>query len=228
MNSAVVLCAGRGKRMNSGINKMYMEIGGKPLVLMTLESLISVPEIDELVVVISREDEALFNENVLERLECRKKISIAYGGDERQDSVYNGLQKVSDGCEIVLIHDGARPFASRDIVKRTIECAKSQGACAAGVPAKDTIKIVDGDGIVLDTPNRKDLWCIQTPQTFKLKLIKSAYEKAVSEGCAATDDSMIAEYAGEKVHIVMGDYENIKITTPEDIPFANAILERRR
>ncbi|KDR94332.1 2-C-methyl-D-erythritol 4-phosphate cytidylyltransferase [Peptoclostridium litorale DSM 5388] len=228
MNSAIVLCAGRGKRMKSGINKMYMEIWGRPLVLITLESMISVPEIDELVVVISREDEALFNEKVFERLECRKKISIVYGGSERQESVYNGLQKVSDGCEIVIIHDGARPFATRDMIKRTIECASAKGACAAGVPAKDTIKIVDEEGIVIDTPNRKELWCIQTPQTFKLDIIKRAYEKAVSEGYAATDDSMVAEYSGEKVQIVMGDYENIKITTPEDIPFAKAILERRR
>ena len=227
MNSAVILCAGKGKRMKSSINKMYMEIEGKPLVLMTLETMISIPEIDEIVVVISREDESMFNEVVMGRLECNKKISIAYGGDERQDSVYNGLQKIGCDCEIVLIHDGARPFVTRNIVNRTIECAKAGGACAAGVPAKDTIKIVDSEGIVVDTPDRKNLWCIQTPQTFKLDIIRKAYEKAVSEGYAATDDSMVVEYAGENVEIVMGSYENIKITTPEDIPFAKAILERR-
>jgi len=226
MNSAVIVCAGKGKRMKSDINKVYMSVGGKAVLQLTMEKFISLDEIDELVVVISRDDEELFAE-IKKHTDSSKPIKVACGGEERRDSVYNGLKLVDPACGIVLIHDGARPFVDKSDIIKSIECAKESGACALAVRVKDTIKIADDEGFVESTPERDKLWAVQTPQTFSYKLIMEAYSGAVDKGLVSTDDCMVAECAGHRVRLVEGSYENIKLTTPEDMLFAKEILKKR-
>ena len=156
-----------------------------------------------------------------------ENIKIAYGGEERQDSIYNGLQKVDKNCDIVLIHDGARPFVSHSIIDESIKVAQEKQAAVVGVPVRDTIKVVE-DGIVKHSPQRSTLWSAQTPQTFKYDLIMRAYEEAYKHNYYGTDDAMLVEHLGQSVSMVMGSYENIKITNPEDINVAEQILELRK
>ncbi|MZQ74899.1 MAG: 2-C-methyl-D-erythritol 4-phosphate cytidylyltransferase [Peptoclostridium sp.] len=226
MNSAVIVCAGRGKRMKSDINKVYMSVGGKAVLQLTMERFMSLDEIDELVVVISRDDEKLFSE-IKKDMDASKSVKVAYGGAERRDSVYSGLKLVDPACDIVLIHDGARPFVEKSDIIKSIECAKESGACALAVRVKDTIKLADDEGFVESTPERDRLWAVQTPQTFSYKLIMEAYARAVDIGLLATDDCMVAESAGHRVRLVEGSYENVKLTTPEDMLFAKEILKKR-
>lgn len=226
MNSAVIVCAGRGKRMKSDINKVYMSVGGKAVLQLTMEKFMSLDEIDELVVVISRDDEELFAE-IKKDIDSPKPVKVAYGGAERRDSVYSGLKLVDPACDIVLIHDGARPFVEKSDIIKSIECAKESGACALAVRVKDTVKLADDEGFVESTPERDRLWAVQTPQTFSYKLIMEAYSRAVDIGLLATDDCMVAESAGYRVRLVEGSYENIKLTTPEDMLFAKEILKKR-
>ena len=156
-----------------------------------------------------------------------KNIKIAYGGKERQDSIYNGLKLIDSRCEIVLIHDGARPFVSNIIINNSIKTAREKKAVVVGMPVKDTIKFVD-NGNIKDTPNRENLWSAQTPQSFEYKLIMRAYEEAYKHHYYGTDDSMLVEKIGQKVTMIMGSYDNIKITSPEDIGIGEQILNLQR
>ncbi|WP_069651019.1 2-C-methyl-D-erythritol 4-phosphate cytidylyltransferase [Caloranaerobacter ferrireducens] len=224
--SVIVPAAGMGKRMNSKINKQFIKIKDVPVLARTLIQFNNCDYIDEIIVV-TRYDEIDFcKKEVIEKYELYKVKNVIQGGRERQDSVYNGLKGVNKKSDIVLIHDGARPFIKREIIEENIKFALEYGACVTGVPVKDTIKKVDLNGEVVDTPNRKELWAIQTPQTFRYDLILKAYEKAQSDTFLGTDDSMLVERIGHKVKIVMGDYSNIKITTPEDLIIAEAIVNR--
>lgn len=225
MNSVVIVGAGKGKRMKSDINKVYLRVAGKPVLQLTIEKFMSMDEIDELVVVISRDDEEIFGE-MQRSIYISKPLKIAYGGAERRDSVYNGLRLVDTACDVVLIHDAARPLVDKADAIKSIECARENGACALAVRVKDTVKIADDEGFVESTPERDKLWAVQTPQTFKYKLIMEAYRMSIEEGLTATDDCMMAESAGFRVKLVEGSYENIKITTPEDMLFAKEILKR--
>ncbi|AHM55464.1 2-C-methyl-D-erythritol 4-phosphate cytidylyltransferase IspD [Peptoclostridium acidaminophilum DSM 3953] len=225
MNSVVIVGAGKGKRMKSDINKVYLRVAGKPVLQLTIEKFMSMDEIDELVVVISRDDEEIFGE-MQRSIYISKPLKIAYGGAERRDSVYNGLRLVDTACDVVLIHDAARPLVDKADAIKSIECARENGACALAVRVKDTVKIADDEGFVESTPERDKLWAVQTPQTFKYKLIMEAYRRSIEEGLMATDDCMMAESAGFRVKLVEGSYENIKITTPEDMLFAKEILKR--
>ena len=164
--------------------------------------------------------------NILDKYDFRD-IKIAYGGKERQDSIYNGLKKLDSNSDIVLIHDGARPFVSHAIINETIQVAKNKKAAVVGVPVRDTIKVVE-NGVVKSTPSRQTLWSAQTPQTFDKDLIIRAYENAYSKNFYGTDDSMLVEFLGQEVTMVLGSYENIKITNPEDINVAEQILNLRK
>ena len=226
MNSVIIVAAGSGKRMNLDINKQYIKIDGKEVIAHTIEVFYNNENIDEIIVCIKKEEESFFKTEILNKYNF-ENIKIAYGGKERQDSIYNGLKKLDSNSDIVLIHDGARQIVSHAIKNNVIEETKDKKAVVVGVPVKDTIKVVD-DGIVNDSPSREKLWSAQTPQTFEKDLIVRAYENAYKNNFYGTDDSMLVEFLGQEVKMVLGSYENIKITNPEDINVAKQILELRK
>ncbi|MDT3428585.1 2-C-methyl-D-erythritol 4-phosphate cytidylyltransferase [Paenibacillus forsythiae] len=221
----VVVAAGRGTRMGTEESKQYLLLQGKPIVLHTLEVFQRHERISEIVLVAGAED----------RERCRKWIDeyglskvkdIVAGGAERQHSVYRGLERLS--TEWVMVHDGVRPFVRPADIDACYEEAERTGASILAVPVKDTIKQVDGQGRVLSTPDRRSLWAVQTPQTFRLSQLRAAYEAAEKEGFVGTDDSSLAERAGIPVAVVEGSYDNIKITTPDDLEYAEFTVAKRR
>ena len=226
MNSVVIVAAGTGSRMNMDINKQFIKIYDKEVVAYTIDAFYNNENIDEIVVVVREDEEEFFMKHIIDKYDY-KNIKVAHGGKERQDSVYNGLKKVDTNSNVVIIHDGARPFISREIINESIKEASLNKAVVVGVPVKDTIKVIDNNNIIEDTPNRKYLWAVQTPQVFDYKLLMTAYENAYNKNYYGTDDAMLVEYIGQEVKMIMGSYENIKITTKEDIMFGENILKRR-
>ncbi len=226
---AVVLAAGSGRRMGGGIKKQYMLLGDKPVVYYPLK-VFQDSFIEEIVLVVSAGDVEYCRQEIVERYGFGKVRHIIEGGRERYDSVAAGL--CAADCDFVFIHDGARPFPTQDMLERLRQCVEKEGACVAGMPVKDTVKISDADGCILSTPDRRCVWQIQTPQVFACELIRNAYarlmekkDELAAQGIAVTDDAMVVErFAGHKVKLVEGSYENIKITTPEDIRIAEALL----
>ena len=225
MNGVVIVAAGSGSRMKRDINKQFIKLDGKEIIAYTIEKFYKSEDIDDIVIVIKENEEKCFIENIINKYGF-DNIKLAYGGKERQDSVYNGIKKLNRNCEIVLIHDGARPFVNEDIIKNSIEEAKENNAVVVGVPVKDTIKVVDSDGNIVDTPNRSLLWSVQTPQSFKYEIITKAYEYAYSNDYYGTDDAMLVEHIGYNVKMIEGSYDNIKITTEEDLHFGIQILNK--
>ena len=226
---AIVLAAGRGKRMQSDVAKQYMLVKGKPVLYYSLKAFED-SVADEIILVTAESEITYCKEEIVERYGFHKVVKIVAGGKERYHSVYNGLKACED-AEVVLIHDGARPFVDNDIIVRNINMVKEYGACVTGMPVKDTIKIADENGFVKETPRRDLIWMIQTPQTFRYELIKKSYDsffEKEEENCnrySVTDDSMMAEiFGGLKVKLVEGSYNNVKITTPEDMMLAETIL----
>ncbi len=227
--SALIAAAGQGKRMNSDINKQYLKLVDKPILAHTLEAFLQCDMIDEIILVVGQEEMGLCQEEVIDKYGFdQKPIKIVSGGKERQESIFNGLKAVAKETEIVVTHDGARPFITVDIIERSIVGAHDNGAVGVGVPVKDTIKVVDEDTNIVDTPERSKLWQIQTPQTFVYDLLKEAHLHAQNDDFLGTDDSVLVEKIGHKVKMIKGSYENIKITTPEDIFFGEAILKKRQ
>lgn len=224
MNSVVIVSAGRGSRMKADINKQFLKLKGKEVIAHTIDKFYNNKNIDEIVVVVKEDEADFFRRNIIDKYGY-KNIKIAFGGKERQDSVFNGLKAVNERCDIVLIHDGARPFVTDEIIKNSIECAKKNKCVIVGVPVKDTIKIINKDNEVCDTPNRSTLWSIQTPQVFEYSSIIKAHQRAKEENYYGTDDSMLMEYFGYNVKVVEGSYNNIKITTPEDLKIGEEILK---
>lgn len=216
--SAIVLAGGSGKRMKSKIRKQYIEIHGKPLIYYSLAAFQN-SAVEKIVLVCSAGDEEYCLHEIVEKYSLNKVCNIVSGGKERYHSVYEGLKALKD-TEYVLIHDGARPFVTNDIIQRSIECAKQYKACVVGMPTKDTIKISDENGFVKSTPNRSSVWNIQTPQSFEYNLIKEAYEKifALENSLEITDDAMVVESTSDvQIKLLEGSYMNIKITTPDDL-----------
>ena len=224
MNGVVIVAAGTGSRMNMGINKQFIKLEGKEIIYYTIEKFYKNENIDDIVVVVKEEEAEFFRKEILDKYNF-KNIKLAYGGKERQDSVYNGLKSLDKNCNIVLIHDGARPFVSNRIIDKSIEEAKENKAIVVGVPVKDTIKVIDNDKNIVDTPNRNILWAVQTPQTFDYNLLIKSYEDAFKDGFYGTDDAMLVERIGYKVKMVEGSYNNIKITTQEDLGLGSQILK---
>lgn len=245
--TAIVLAAGSGRRMKSDVAKQYMPLGGRPLIWYALHAIEESSVIDDCILVACREDilNGYVREQIVERCGFHKVTSIVPGGAERYDSVYSALrmladaktqdakgQEMSDDGGYVFIHDGARPFLTEDILKRCLAEVERTGACVAGMPVKDTIKIADGEGYAVQTPDRALLWQIQTPQVFETALITEAYERLMQEkerlaaaGIQITDDAGVVETLMERpVKLVEGSYRNIKVTTPEDIAVAEAFL----
>ncbi len=221
---AIILSAGKGKRMNSDISKQYLPVNGKPVLFYTLQAF-EESQVDDIVIVASKEDITYIREKILEPYDMKKVKDIVCGGKERYDSVMAGLA-VLENEDKVLIHDGARPFIKVRHINHVIEQLQDGLACAVGMPVKDTIKIVDENGYVSSTPDRRTVWQIQTPQAFEVGLIKKAY-KLMKENHddTITDDAMAVEkYTDAKVKLIQADYDNIKITTPEDLKYMEYIL----
>ncbi len=224
--TAIVLAAGQGKRMGTTIQKQYLEIKGKPVLYYSLKVLEDSAIIDDVILVVGENQEEYCEKEIVSKYGFYKVRKIVQGGAERYHSVWNGLQEIEDGY--VFIHDGARPFVNEDILQRVYQEVLSHKACVVGVPVKDTIKIADADGYANMTPERSLLWQIQTPQVFQTFLIKKAYKKLMkSDNVNVTDDAMVVEQMlDEKVKLVFGAYENIKITTPEDLKIAEIFVEK--
>lgn len=226
-NVAIVLAGGKGKRMNCQTSKQYLLLKGKPILYYSLKAF-QESNIDEIVLVVARGEEEYCRKDIVERYGLTKVNCIVEGGRERYHSVYQGLLSVND-ADYVLVHDGARPFITDEIITRTMESVAKHQACVVGMPVKDTIKIADTTGYVENTPDRNLVWMVQTPQAFTYPLIREAYDKIISENIQTiTDDAMALELMlNQKVFLVEGSYENIKITTPEDIVVAEALLKFR-
>lgn len=222
MISAIVLAGGRGKRMNYHKSKQFIEIKGKPVLVYTLEKFIYNKSIDEVILVLPEDEVDYCKKEVLQKYSL-KVDRIVIGGKERQDSVFNALEAM-EKTDIVLIHDGARPFISEKIIEEGIKYANIYGAAAPGVTPKDTIKIKNEDNISVDTPDRNTLVAVQTPQCFKYDEIYQCHRKIKEENAIVTDDTSVVERYGHKVYLYEGDYTNIKITTPEDLILAERLI----
>jgi len=225
--TALIPAAGMGKRMGKPVAKQFLPLGDMPMLAHTLLAFQRAAEIDEIIPILSQEDMENCLRDIIERFAISKVKTLVVGGKERQDSVANGLHKLEKDASIVLVHDGVRPFVTHDMIKACVALARKGECVAVGVPIKDTIKEVDDHGIVRHTLERNRLWAIQTPQAFPLKVLKHAYEASYKNKIYGTDDASLVERAGGKVHVIMGSYENIKITTPEDLILAEEILKRR-
>ncbi|WP_458406884.1 2-C-methyl-D-erythritol 4-phosphate cytidylyltransferase [Anaerotignum sp.] len=225
--TAVIVAAGKGKRMGTDISKQFLPLGGKEILAHTVEKFEQANNIRDIILVTGK-DSLQDVQDMVQEYDWKKIVSIVAGGKERQDSVWNGLRAVSGDTEIVLIHDGVRPFVTEDILNLSIETAVEMGGCVAGVPAKDTIKVCNSENISIDTPDRSTLWQIQTPQTFRKDLIVKAYEQAKADGFIGTDDASLAEHSDCPVKVIMGSYRNIKITTKEDLLIGEAFLKERQ
>lgn len=223
--TAIVLAAGKGTRMNSKIQKQFLEVEGKPVIYYSLKCFQESPLIRDIILVTGEESLSYCKEEIVKRFGFSKVKKVTAGGKERYDSVYAGLC-ACDNTDYVLIHDGARPFVTEEILERTCFAVKETGACVVGMPAKDTIKISDRNKMVESTPAREKVWLVQTPQAFRYSLIKESYESIRCKDMnGITDDAMIVEQeSGVKVALVHGSYENLKITTPEDLIIAEAFL----
>ena len=222
--TAVIVAAGKGKRMGTEISKQFLPLRGKEILTHTVEKFEAAKHIRDIILV-TGQDSLQDVRDMVQEYNWKKVVSVVAGGKERQDSVWNGLQAVSADTEIVLIHDGVRPFVDEEILNDSIDTAMEMGGCVAGVPAKDTIKVCNEENIAVATPDRSTLWQIQTPQTFRKELILQAYVQAKEEGVAGTDDASLAEHSGYPVKVIMGSYRNIKITTKEDLLVGEAFLK---
>ena len=236
MNCAIVLAGGKGTRMNSEIPKQFIVVGGKPLISYSLDVFEKSPFIDAIIIVTSQ-DYTGYMKALVKENGYKKIAGIALGGKERYDSVHSGLELIQtlmssdeewlSGEDYIFIHDGARPCVTAQIIYNCMQDVMEYKACVAAVPVKDTIKVADKAGMSVNTPDRSTLWQIQTPQVFEAGLIKEAYERLYNDTTAGniTDDAMVVEtMLGESVKLYEGSYENIKITTPEDLKVAEAIV----
>ncbi|CAM4216738.1 2-C-methyl-D-erythritol 4-phosphate cytidylyltransferase [Lederbergia lenta] len=221
----IIPAAGSGKRMGAGYNKLFLKLDKRPIILHTLDVFGSDQHCNKIILVIQQDEKDIFTELLL-KSRYASKIEIVYGGDERQYSVYNGLNSALNSG-IILVHDGARPFIRLKTIGRLVEVAAESGAAIAAVPVKDTIKkAIDLE--VVETVERSSLWQVQTPQAFRFSVLMDAHNMASKEDFFGTDEASLVERTGQSVKIVESDYDNIKLTTPEDIYFAEAIMAKRK
>lgn len=218
MISAIIVAGGKGKRMGTNISKQFIIVNDKPILYYTLTKFLKCKAIDNIILVLPKDEIEYCEKEILEKYSLNVN-KVVEGGKERQESVYNGLKACADS-DIVLIHDGARPFVSEKIINDGIRYAQEYGAAAPGVMPKDTIKVKDSDGFSIQTPNRKELVAVQTPQAFSWSTIMECHEKIKQAEIVVTDDTMVVEMYGHKVYLYEGDYNNIKVTTQEDLIIA--------
>jgi len=227
MVSAIIVAAGKGIRMNYSVRKQYLLLAGRPVLGHTLEIFIRCDEIEEIILVVPEEDFDFCKRKILLPLKPHKRVNLVSGGQERQESVYNGLMAAGDKESVVVIHDGVRPFVYSEQVSECIKGAKEFGACIVGIPVYETLKHVNHSGYTDKTIERDAIWLAQTPQAFQYSLIKKAHETARQKGYTCTDDAQLVERMGKEVKIISGSRYNIKITNREDLELARAILRAR-
>ena len=223
MISVIIACAGSGKRMKVEKNKILLEVQGKSILQYTCEKFTSCEKIDEIILVVAKHDLTVV-EQLAKKIIHNKLYKVVVGGSERQYSINNALQAVDVKSEIVLIHDAARPMIKVETINKLIKEVEKSSCAIVGVRVKDTIKIADENKVVSKTPNRDYLWSIQTPQGFKLDIIKTAYQRAQQEGFLGTDDASLVERLNIAVKVVEGEYTNLKVTTPEDLKIIESLL----
>lgn len=222
--AAIIVAAGKGKRMGTTVSKQFLPLGGKEILAHTVEVFEQADAIRDSILVTGADSLADVAE-MKQEYGWRKITSIVPGGAERQDSVWNGLQQLAEDVEIVVIHDGVRPFVTEEILQNAIDTAAEMGGCVAGMPVKDTIKVCDAERMAVATPERSTLWQIQTPQTFQKEVLIRAYRHARESGFLGTDDASLVERDGGRVQVIEGSYRNIKITTREDLLIGEAFLK---
>jgi 2-C-methyl-D-erythritol 4-phosphate cytidylyltransferase len=227
--TAIVLAAGEGRRLGGNRSKVFLPLAGRPLLLRTLDRVFSARSVENVVVVVAAHEIARCETMLRSDAALRgRPWLLQMGGATRQQSAKLGLEKVRSDADMVMIHDGARPFASASLIDRCVEFAADKEAVVVGLPARDTIKIVSQEGRIQSTPERSSLWEIQTPQVFKRELIIQAHERAEQEDVEVTDDAMLVERLGKAVFVVEGERTNFKITVPEDVWLAEALLRDGR
>lgn len=224
---AIIPAGGAGRRLNTGMAKQYLPLNGQPVLVYSLDAFETATVIDEIILVVPETDIGFVGDLVLKR-DFKKVAKIIVGGDERQDSVRNGISAIDDECDIVLVHDGVRPFVTRDMIDQVVEALRDFPAAVIGVPSKDTVKETNDNDLVVKTVPRKNLWNIQTPQAFQFAVLQRAYDAAYLDNFYGTDDASLVERIGVPVKMIAGSYENIKITTPEDLIIAEALLKNKQ
>jgi 2-C-methyl-D-erythritol 4-phosphate cytidylyltransferase len=223
---ALIPAAGMGKRMGASINKQYLQLQGMPIVARTITVFEQSALIDAIYLVIPAEEIPYCQEHIVAAFGFTKIAALVPGGKERQNSVMHGLNAMRGDVadtDVVIVHDGVRPLISEKLLRQSIQTARLSDGAVVAVPVKDTIKIVQ-NGIICDTPLREQLWHAQTPQSFRFEKIFAAHDSAEQDGFSGTDDASLVERSGGKVHVIQGDYCNIKITTPDDLILAEAFL----
>lgn len=225
---AIIPAAGKGRRMQSERNKQFLILNQRPLLSYTIDVFQKCDKVDRIIVVVNENEIDFCRESIVEKYQFDKVSSVIAGGNERQDSVMNGLREIPPETTTVIIHDGARPFVTLRIIENAIEALNGYSGVIVGVPLKDTIKRVNEKNEVLETLDRDTLISVQTPQVFPPEELMKAYQRARMDGFHGTDDALLVERIGGQIKVVNGSYENIKITTPEDIILAEAILEKRK
>lgn len=223
MVTAIFPAAGASRRMGGGVNKNLLELAGAPILIRTLKTFSQVEHVNFLIVVVAAHEVGQVEE-LLNSTEGLKSWRVTVGGSERQYSIANGLKLLPEDAEIILVHDAARPLISARTINDVIDAAKEFGVAIAAVPSKDTIKVVDAEGFVKHTPPRRELVSVQTPQGFRREILLKAYAQAEAEKFLGTDDASLVERLGERVKVVTSNYDNIKITTPEDLSVAETFL----
>jgi 2-C-methyl-D-erythritol 4-phosphate cytidylyltransferase len=226
--AALIVAAGEGHRLGMSQPKAFVALGDEPILAHTLRPFEACRRIQSLHLVLREQDIESWHEEILVRYAFRKSKPPVAGGARRQDSVRLGLETVEEGTDVVLIHDGARPFVDGAMLDRLLDALEEVPAVVVAVPTKETVKVVSSGGLIVETPARDRLWTVQTPQAFEFHTILKAHRKALDEGITATDDSTLVERLGVPVRVVHGSYRNIKITTPEDLRVAQAFLEDRK
>ncbi|MBC8015162.1 MAG: 2-C-methyl-D-erythritol 4-phosphate cytidylyltransferase [Sporomusaceae bacterium] len=227
MVTAIILAAGRGKRMDSSINKVFMLLVNQPILLHSVAAFSGCSYVDSLVVV-AAPGEVLQVQEMLNNMAGIKPWQVIAGGSERQYSIANALKVIPQTADIVLVHDGARPLVTEECISRVVQASIQYKAAIAAVAVKDTIKSVNDSAVVTGTPDRRTLWSVQTPQGFNAQILHQAYNQAAQDGYLGTDDASLVERLGIDVKIVVGDYENIKVTTPEDLMIAQTLMKNRK
>ena len=229
LHTALVLAGGSGSRMGGRVKKQFLELAGRPLLYYSMKCFQDSPLIGRIILVSSPDSVGYCRTQIVEKYGFTKTAAIVPGGAQRYDSVYAGLCACREAAEdeLVFVHDSARPFVTEEMLQRCFHAAQKNGACSAGMPSKDTVNLTDADGVVQMVPDRKNVWIVQTPQVFRLELLKKAHESLRSRNMEGiTDDVAVVRSAlGVPVQMVQGDYRNIKITTPEDLIVAEGILE---
>jgi 2-C-methyl-D-erythritol 4-phosphate cytidylyltransferase len=223
--AAVIAAGGTGTRMNAGIPKQFLEIAGKPILLRTVENILSVERVSQIVVALPAEHipEA---RKILGRQPMRIPIDCVAGGNSRQESVHCGVKQVHPDVGLIMVHDAVRPFCDRETIESVLDAAQEKGAAIPGLPATETIQRVSRKGRVLASPPRRELYAIQTPQAFHAEILKIALQRASEEGFTGTDESSVVRWAGYPVYVVAGTPDNIKITRPIDLELAELLLKK--